>query len=233
MVAPAINYPIKGVIWYQGESNSDVHRAATYETLFPALIKDWRRQWREGDFPFLFVQISSFRSTAGEDWPVIREAQRRTLGLVNTGMAVTIDIGNPDNVHPADKQDVGARLALAARDIAYGERVEDSGPAYRQTSIDGNRINVWFDHAEGLTAKGGAPTGFEIAGDNHSFVKAEGRIEGEHIVVSSSQVPNPKYVRYGWQNAPVLNLFNGAGLPASSFTSEKDIPKPDPQHPTN
>jgi sialate O-acetylesterase len=237
MVAPAINYPVKGVIWYQGESNSDVRRASTYERLFPALIQDWRKQWGEGDFPFLFVQISSFRSTAGENWPIIREAQRRALGLVNTGMAVTIDIGNPDNVHPSDKQDVAARLALAARDIAYGEQVEDSGPVYRQTSVDGGSIRVWFDHAEGLAAKGGPLTGFEVAGGDHNFVKAEARIEngngGESIVVSSPSVTNPKYVRYGWQNAPVLNLFNSAGLPASPFTSEKDIPKPDPQHPTD
>jgi sialate O-acetylesterase len=233
MIAPAVNYPIKGVIWYQGESNSDIRRASTYETLFPTLVKDWRKQWRAGDFPFLFVQISSFRSTAGEDWPIIREAQRRTLSLVNTGMAVTIDIGDPENVHPSDKQDVAARLALAARDIAYGEHVEDSGPSYRQISIDGGQLHVWFDHADGLTAKGGSPSGFEIAGENHGFVKADARVEGGHVVLASRQVPNPKYVRYGWQNAPVVNLFNGAGLPASPFTSEKDIPKHDPQHPTN
>ena len=233
MVAPAVNYPIKGVIWYQGESNSDVRRAASYERVFPTLIEDWRKQWREGNFPFLFVQISSFRSTAGEDWPVIREAQRRALQLADTGMAVTIDIGNPDNVHPADKQDVGARLALAARAIAYGEQIEDSGPLYRQTSVEGNSIHVWFDHAEGLAAKGGPLTGFEVAGRDHNFVKAEAGIEGDSVVVSSPEVKDPQYVRYGWQNAPVLNLFNGAGLPASPFTSEKDIPRPDPQHPTN
>ena len=233
MVAPAVNYPIKGVIWYQGESNSDVRRAASYERVFPTLIEDWRKQWREGDFPFLFVQISSFRSTAGEDWPVIREAQRRTLQLANTGMAVTIDIGNPDNVHPADKQDVGARLALAARAIAYGEQVEDSGPLYRQASVEGNSIYVWLDHAEGLVAKGGPLTGFEVAGSDHSFVKAKASIERDSVVVSSPEVKNPKYVRYGWQNAPVLNLYNRAGLPASPFTSERDIPRPDPQHPTN
>jgi sialate O-acetylesterase len=233
MVAPAINYPVKGVIWYQGESNSDVRRAASYERVFPALIEDWRKQWRVGDFPFLFVQISSFKSTAKENWPIIREAQRRTLGLINTGMAVTIDIGNPDNVHPADKQDVAARLALAARNIAYGEQVEDSGPAYRQTGIDGSSISVYFDHAEGLTAKGAAPSGFEVAGDDRNFVKAEAQIQGDHVVVSSSEVKNPKYVRYGWRNAPDANLFNRAGLPATPFTSEKEIPRPDPQHPTN
>ena len=237
MVAPAVHYPIKGVIWYQGEANTDVRRASSYERVFPTLIEDWRKQWREGDFPFFFVQISSFRSTAGENWPIVREAQRRTLSLVNTGMAVTIDIGNPDNVHPADKQDVGARLALAARAIAYGEQVEDSGPLYRETSIAGSTIDAWFDHGEGLTAKGGPLSSFEVAGDDHNFVKAEARIEsgpgGDHVAVSSPEVKNPRYVRYGWQNAPELNFFNRAGLPASPFTSETEIPKPDPQHPTN
>ena len=237
MVAPAVPYPIKGVLWYQGESNSDVRRASSYERVFSTLIEDWRRQWREGNFPFLFVQISSFRSTAEEDWPIVREAQRRALGLTKTGMAVTIDIGNLDNVHPADKQDVGARLALAARVIAYGEKIEDSGPLYRGMSVEGSDVHVWFDHAEGLVAKGGPLTGFEVAGADRNFVKAEARIEnangGDHIVVSSSAVKDPAYVRYGWQNAPVLNLYNAAGLPASPFTSEKEIPKPDPQHPTN
>jgi sialate O-acetylesterase len=226
MVAPVVNYPIKGVIWYQGESNSDNRRASLYERLFPALIADWRRQWREGDFPFLFVQLANFKSSPMESWAIVREAQRRTLALANTGMAVTIDIGNPDNVHPADKQDVGARLALAARDIAYGERVEDSGPMYRQTSVEGSGLRVWFDHAEGLAAKGGALAGFEVAGDDGKFVTADAQIKGESIVVSSSGVTSPKYVRYGWENAPVLHLYNSAGLPASPFTSEKDIPKP-------
>lgn len=233
MVAPAVNYPIEGVIWYQGESNSDINRASLYERLFPTLIQDWRRQWREGDFPFLFVQISSFRSTSSENWPIIREAQRRTLGLINTGMAVTIDIGNPDNVHPSDKQDVAARLALAARKIAYGEQVEDSGPMLRDTAVEGSSVRVWFDHADGLVAKGAAPSGFEIAGDDHRFAKAEARIEGGSIVVSSPQVKDPRYVRYGWLNAPTVNLFNAEGLPSSPFTSEKNIPKHDPKYPTN
>jgi sialate O-acetylesterase len=226
MVAPLVNYPIKGVIWYQGESNSDNRRASLYERLFPALIADWRRQWREGDFPFLFVQLANFKSTPLETWAILREAQRRTLALTNTGMAVTIDIGNPDNVHPADKQDVGARLALAARAVAYGEHVEASGPMYRQTSVDGSALRVWFDHADGLVAKGGALTGFEVAGDDGKFVTADAQIDGQSITVSSGSVKSPKYVRYGWENSPVLNLYNSAGLPASPFTSEKDIPRP-------
>ncbi|MFT4113537.1 sialate O-acetylesterase [Silvibacterium sp.] len=239
MISPLTPLSVKGVIWYQGETNSDVKRALSYQRIFPDLIEDWRKQWSEGDFPFLFVQLSSFRSTAGEYWPAIREAQRRTLKLTNTGMAVTIDIGNPGNVHPADKQDVGHRLALAALGTVYGEKVEDSGPLFRQATPAGAALDVWFDHADGLTAKGGELTGFEVAGADRNFVKAEAKVEhgeaGEHLSVSSSSVTQPVYVRYGWQNAPTptLNLYNAAGLPASPFTSETSIPAPDPAHPTN
>ena len=227
MVAPAINFPIKGVIWYQGESDSRLDYAGMYERELPALIADWRSDWREGNFPFLIVQISSFTSTPREDWAVIREAQRRTLSVANTAMAVTIDIGNPTNVHPADKQDVGHRLALGARVLAYGEQVEDSGPLYRQTSVDGNELQVRFDHdASGLVAKGGPLTGFEVAGADHKFVSATARIEGQSVVVSSPEIAEPRFVRYGWANSPTVNLFNGADLPASPFTSEQEIPKP-------
>jgi len=134
MVAPALGFQIKGVIWYQGESNTDSERAPLYAKLFPALIADWRAHWREGIFPFLFVQIANFKAGEQQTWPVVREAQRRTLSLANTAMAVTIDIGNPDNVHPSDKQTVGARLALAARALAYGENVEYSGPRFRRSA---------------------------------------------------------------------------------------------------
>lgn len=231
MVAPVTPLAIRGVIWYQGATNTNFQRAAMYERIFKALIGDWRMQWREGNFPFLFVQISSFTSAPEEDWAVVREAQRRTLSVANTGMAVTIDIGNPDNVHPADKQDVGHRLALAARALAYGEHIEYSGPIYRQTSIEGDQVRVWFDHASGgLVAKGGPLTGFEVAGADHKFVPATARIEhssfGDTVLVSSPQVTDPEFVRYGWANAPVVNLYNDAGLPASPFTSEKEIPRP-------
>ena len=229
MVAPAVRFPIKGVIWYQGETNSNLARASMYEQIFSALIADWRSHWREGSFPFLYVQISSFKSNATESWATIREAQRRTLSVANTGMAVSIDVGDPDNVHPPDKQTVGARLALAARALAYGENVEYSGPLFRQTSLEEGGVRVWFDHvAGGLVAKGGAVEGFEIAGDDHRFAEATARIEGPSVLVSSSQVAMPKYVRYGWQNAPTVNLFNSAGLPASPFTSEEKIPAPVP-----
>jgi sialate O-acetylesterase len=204
-----------------------VERAALYQRIFPALIADWRRHWNQGNFPFLFVQISSFTSGPAENWAVIREAQRRTLSVSNTAMAVTIDIGNPDNVHPADKQDVGHRLALAARALSYGEPIEYSGPLYRQASMEGGAMRVEFDHGEsGLVAKGGALNGFEIAGEDGKFVPATATIDGNSVTVSATAVPNPKYVRYGWQNAPTVNLFNGDGLPASPFTSEETIPAP-------
>lgn len=227
MVAPATEFGIKGVIWYQGESNSRPGFAPMYARLFPAIIADWRAQWRQGDFPFLFVQIANFTSNGTESWATIREAQRRTLAVANTAMAVTIDIGNPDNVHPADKQTVGVRLAMAARALAYGEHLEYSGPIFRQAVPDGQAMRVWFDHAaDGLLAKGGALEGFEVAGDDHRFVRAAAHIDGKTVVVTSPQVQAPRYVRYGWANAPVVNLFNSAGLPASPFTSETTIPVP-------
>ncbi|MFP5233029.1 MAG: sialate O-acetylesterase, partial [Acidobacteriota bacterium] len=220
-------FAIRGVIWYQGESNSALDRAALYQRIFPALIADWRRNWNEGNFPFLYVQISSFKSSPREDWAVIREAQRRTLAVANTAMAVTIDIGNPDNVHPADKQDVGHRLALAARALAYGEDIEYSGPLYRQAVVEGSTMRVYFDHGGGtLVAKHGHLTGFEIAGADHRFVPASASIDGGSVIVSSSSAPNPRYIRYGWQNAPDVNLFNSDGLPASPFTTEETIPGP-------
>ncbi len=223
MVAPAVQFPIKGVIWYQGESNSVADRAPLYEKVFSTLIGDWRMQWHEGNFPFLFVQISSFKSTPAEIWPIIREAQRRTLALTDTAMAVTIDIGDPDNVHPADKQTVGARLALGARALAYGEKVEYSGPMFRQVTIDNGNVRVWFDHlGGGLVAKGGDLQGFEVAGADHRFSNAAARVDGDSVMVTAPEAV--KYVRYGWANAPTVNLFNGAGLPASPFTSEDRIP---------
>ena len=227
MVAPALDFHIKGVIWYQGESNASAERANLYERVFPALIADWRANWHQGDFPFLFVQIANFKSGAQASWPTVREAQRRTLSVANTAMAVTIDIGDPDNVHPANKQDVGARLALAARKLAYGEDVEYSGPVYRELAAEGSSLRVWFDHVlGGLVAKGDALKGFEIAGDDHHFMSANARIDGHTVVVSREAVSNPRFVRYGWANAPAVNLYNGQGLPASPFTSEDRIPKP-------
>ena len=218
MIAPLTPLPIRGVIWYQGESNSALERAPLYNRIFRTLIEDWRRQWGVGDFPFLYVQISDFKSGPGEDWALLREQQVRTLELRNTAMAVTIDIGNPDNVHPTDKVDVGLRLARAARALTYGEALEYSGPIYRQATPEGDSaLRVWFDHGVGLTAKGGTVTGLEAAGADGHFFPATGKIEGNTIVVSSVSVAAPVYVRYGWANSPHCNLFNSDGLPASPF----------------
>jgi sialate O-acetylesterase len=221
MVAPATQFGIKGVIWYQGETNSNLERAPLYHQLFSKLIADWREHWKEGDFPFLFTQISSFKSNETEAWAIVRDAQRRTLSVANTGMAVTIDIGDPNNVHPSNKQTVGMRLALAAKALAYDEKIEYSGPLFREAAIEGAAIRVLFSHAAGgLAAKGGALLGFEIAGEDHRFVAAAARVDGQTVVVTGTNVSAPKYVRYGWQNAPQANLYNAAELPASPFVSE-------------
>jgi len=220
MIAPLTRLPIKGVIWYQGESNASSERASLYAHLFETMIQDWRHSWGQGDFPFLFVQLANFKTGADARWPELRDAQRQTLALANTGMAVTIDIGNRDDIHPKNKQDVGLRLALAARAIAYGEKIEFSGPLFRQATPEGHSMRVWFDHGgRGLVAKGGELTGFEIAGADRKFVPAEAVIAGATVAVSSASVSTPVYVRYGWSDDPHCNLYNVDGLPASPFRS--------------
>ncbi len=222
MVAPFVDYSIKGAIWYQGESNSKRPLAPLYASVFPALIADWRSKWHEGNFPFLYVQISSFTSNDTEIWGIIRDAQRRTLSVANTGMAVSLDVGQADNVHPPDKQTVGHRLALTARHLAYGEKVDDSGPLFRQAMPENSAIRVSFDHAEALAAKGGALRGFELAGEDHRFVAGVATIDGATVIVNGP-VKAPKYVRYGWANFSEANLYNGADLPAAAFSSENTV----------
>jgi sialate O-acetylesterase len=217
MIAPLTPFAIRGVIWYQGEANASPDRAFLYARLFQTMIRDWRNDWDEGDFPFLFVQIANWNTEPGELWPEVRNAQRQALALKNTGMAVTIDIGDPNDIHPKNKQDVGLRLALAARAIAYDEKVEWSGPLYRGVTKEEHALRVWFDHADGLAAKGGEVTGFEIAGADGKYSQADAKIEGASIVVSSSAVPTPVSVRYGWAANPNCNLVNRTGLPASPF----------------
>jgi sialate O-acetylesterase len=219
MIAPLTPFPIRGAIWYQGESNSSPERAPLYAHLFQSMIRDWRRAWGLGDFPFYFVQLANFKAGANNRWPEVREAQRDTLALANTGMAVTIDIGNPDDIHPRNKQDVGGRLARWALANVYGQNIEYSGPLFRQATRDANGMRVWFDHAAGLNAHGGALSGFEIAGGDRKFVPAEARIDGSSVLVSSAQIEHPEYVRYGWSDNPSCNLYNSAGLPASPFRS--------------
>jgi sialate O-acetylesterase len=191
------------------------------------MITDWRSRWGEGNFPFLYVQLSSFTSTLAETWGVVREAQRRTLKLANTGMAVSLDVGQADNVHPPDKQTVGARLALAARGVAYGEAVEFSGPLFLEAVPEGDALRVYFTHAQGLVARGGALEGFEVAGEDWHFHAATARVDGDTVIVKAADVSRPVYVRYAWANAPLAaNLYNGAGLPAAGFTSERHVAAP-------
>jgi sialate O-acetylesterase len=219
MIAPLTPASIRGVIWYQGESNASPERAPIYGSLFETMIEDWRRQWGVGEFPFLYVQIANWNAGPGDGWPQLREQQLKTLELHNTGMAVTIDIGNPTNIHPTDKLDVGLRLARWARVLTYGEKLEVSGPLFRSAVPEGTAIRAYFDHAKGLNAKGGALTSFEVAGADGKFVPATATIDGETIVASSPDVAKPMQVRYGWSSSPQCNLFNGDALPASPFTS--------------
>ncbi len=218
MIAPIIPYGIKGAIWYQGESNAG--QSKQYRTLFPAMIADWRARWKQGDFPFLFVQIAPFNGQP----PEIREAQFLTLAKVkNTAMAVTTDVGNATNIHPTQKEPVGQRLALAARALAYGEKIEYSGPLYDSMTAKGGQIVLNFKHAgSGLVAKDGELKGFTIAGEDKKFVPAKAEIQGSTIVVSAEGVSRPKAVRYGWANVPDVNLFNKEGLPASPFRTDVD-----------
>ena len=173
----------------------------------------------QGDLPFLFVQISS-ANAVGEHWGVIRDAQRRALALRNTAMAVSLDVGMADNVHPPDKRTVGERLALAARATVYGEPVQYVSPLPREVTVQSGALRVWFDHAEGFTTRGQPLDGFEVAGADHQFVAAEARLEGSSVIVSAPGVAEPVYVRYLWRNFPPAPLYNAAGLPASTFSSE-------------
>ncbi len=222
MIAPLTPLPIRGAIWYQGESNSALERYPTYERLFRTMIEDWRKAWQVGDFPFLFVQLANYKSGPREKYFQIREAQRHSLELRNTGMAVTIDIGNPNDVHPTDKRTVGQRLAAAAKAITYGEHVEFSGPLFRQVTTEGAKLRVWFDHAEGLNVRGDGLTAFELAGADGEFHPAEARIDGDTVVLTSTNVPIPVQARYGWENSPECHLYNRAGFPASPFTSVRE-----------
>jgi sialate O-acetylesterase len=226
MIAPFTPMTLRGFLWYQGETNSSYDRARFYGTLFSALIGDWRMHFAQGNLPFVFAQISSF-SSPGEDWGLVREMQRRTLGVANTAMAVTLDIGLADNVHPPDKQTVGARLALDARRTAYKENVDWSGPAFREatteTAPDGHEsMRVWFDHADGLSFHGKPAGGFELAGEDHHFVAAQAVVEGDTVLVTAPQLVHPKFVRFGWASFVSESLYNRQGLPASTFTSEMD-----------
>jgi len=230
MINPLIPYTIKGAIWYQGESNAG--RAYEYRKSFPMMIKDWRKRWGQGDFPFYFVQLASFKaaggtSATGSTWAELREAQHMTLSLPRTGEAVIVDIGNTDDIHPRNKQDVGKRLAAVAMHDSYGREVVYSGPEYKKYKVSGDQVTVQFDHVHsGLTTHGsGEVVGFEIAGADQHFYPAKARIEGETIVLSSPSVAKPKAVRYAWADDPgTSNLFNNDGFPAVPFRTDKWTP---------
>lgn len=222
MIRPLIPMTFKGVIWYQGESN--VKKPEQYRTLFPTLIKSWRQEWKQGDFPFYFVQIAPFHyKTNPFSAAFLREAQLMTLSVPNTGMAVTMDIGAADNIHPKPKKPVGERLALLALAKDYGKtKLVYSGPSFTSFKVEKKQIRLDFEHVGGgLASRDDQPLScFTIAGADQVFVPAEAKIDGDSIVVSSDQVTKPVAVRFGWGSADAPNLMNKEGLPTSSFRTD-------------
>jgi sialate O-acetylesterase len=232
MIAPLIPFTIKGAIWYQGESNAG--RAWEYRQLFQDLIKNWRADWDQGNFPFLLVQLAPFRAIKGgvdeSEWAELREAQGLAVKeLSKVGMAVITDVGDEKDIHPKKKEPVGGRLALAARAIAYGEKIEYSGPIYKGMEIHKNKITLSFNHvgsgleagsARGTPPQGGELQGFQICGADHRFQWAKATIQGDKVVVTHFDIAEPVAVRYGWADYPVVNLWNKNGLPASPFRTD-------------
>ena len=237
MIAPWTIYPIRGVIWYQGESNSG--RYKDYMILHPLLIKDWRTKWNNPEMPFLFVQLAAFerhspsepgpadfwvnRQPSDSNWPKLREVQTATLAVPNTGMAVAIDIGDPFDIHPADKQTLAYRLAREAERIAYGSRTISAGPLYKSMKIRDGKVYLSFDNVgSGLVANGGELASFAIAGKDGKFVWAKAKIDGDEVVVWSDAVKEPVAVRYAWAGYPGnANLYNKEGFPASPFRTDQ------------
>jgi sialate O-acetylesterase len=225
MIAPLIPYFLRGVIWYQGETNAIQGRSYQYRDLFLALIRSWRKEWGQGDFPFLYVQLANHVDVQGvfEDgsWAELREAQLRVLSEPNVAMAVTIDIGEADRIHPRNKREVGRRLALAALATVYGRPLTYSGPIYDSMEIENDSIRLRFKHVTtGLVVRGEELSGFSLAGTDQRFFPGQARIDGDTVVVSSRQVPKPVAVRYGWADNPACNLCNSDGLPASPFRTD-------------
>lgn len=227
MVNPLIPYAFQGILWYQGEAN--VWRAKEYKKAFPLMINDWRTKWKQGDFPFYFVQLSTFNefngnSKVGSRWAELREAQSETLKLPNTGMAVTTDIGNAKDIHPTNKQDVGLRLAAIALNNVYGKKQVFSGPTYKTMEIKGNEIILTFDNiGSGLSSSDNSESlkGFEIAGSDKIFHSAKAIIKGNKVIVSSQNVKNPVAIHYGWADDDTeINLYNKEKFPASPFRTD-------------
>lgn len=218
MIHPLAPAALRGALWYQGESN--VGRHDEYRTLLPALIQDWRALFERPDLAFLVVQLPNYAGSnpTGNEWARLREAQAAALALPHTGMAVTIDIGDRDDIHPRNKQEVGRRFALLALAKNHGVSVEFSGPVFKRAERAGNGLRLHFDHAAGLTAPGGEAPGFELAGPDGRFVPAVARVERDGtVLVSASGVSAPSAVRYAWSNSPAVSLVNAAGLPAAPF----------------
>jgi sialate O-acetylesterase len=227
MINPILPYGIKGAIWYQGESNAD--RAKQYQRVFPDMIKDWRTHWNQGDFPFLFVSLANFtppvETPSESNWAELREAQTKTLSLPNTGMALAIDIGEANDIHPKNKQDIGKRLALNALKIAYNKNIVYSGPMYKSVEFkDGKAFITFSETGSGLKTKDkyGYLKGFTIAGTDKKFKWAKAEIvDNKTVVVYSGDIKDPKSVRFGWANNPDdVNLYNVEGLPANPFRTD-------------
>ncbi len=225
MIAPITNYAVKGFLWYQGESNSG--KPQDYKNLQTTQIADWRAHWQMGNLPFLFVQLPGYMDynylPSESGWAMFREAQLQSLSAPNTGMAIAIDLGEWNDIHPDNKEDVGKRLALLAEEKAYNEKMESSGPLFSFAEIADGKIIVSFSHAGGLhTSDGDAPAEFAIAGADKKFVWAQTKIDGDKIIVWNGEVKQPMFVRYAWADNPVNpNLYNAAGLPASPFRTDK------------
>jgi sialate O-acetylesterase len=219
-ISPLIPYAIRGALWYQGEANSTPPKAPLYALQLPLLIRDWRARWG-CEFPFAWVQLPNFAG-AGRDWPTVREGMLKTLALPRTGMAIAIDVGEENDIHPKNKQAVGHRLAQWALGEVYGQNVPStSGPLPAGHEVRGGEITLRFTHADGgLVAKGGALTGFVVAGADRKFLPAQARIVGATVVVSAPDVAAPLAARYAWENFPTCNLYNAAGLPASPFRTD-------------
>ena len=229
MIHPILSYPVTGYIWYQGESNGgNMEDASRYAAQFQRLITRWRELWNQADAPFLFVSLSNFQQPPEEPgestWALLRESQASALVLPKVGQAITIDIGDANDIHPRNKQDVGGRLALAARHHAYGESLVFAGPTYTGHNIEGAEVHLQFDHVgSGLEARGGSLGGFAIAGEDGTFVWADARIDGDGVVVSSPEIAAPVAVRYAWAHNPdTANLYNAEGLPAVPFRTDRD-----------
>jgi sialate O-acetylesterase len=224
MIAPVAPFSLRGAIWYQGEANFE--RAHQYRTLLPAMIGDWRRLFQEGDFPFYIVSLPAFmhhRDQPGDDaWAELRETQAATArDVVNCGVAVTVDTGEADNIHPKDKKIVGERLALCALANEYGEKIPWAGPTFSFMETLPGALKLHFIHTEGgLAVNGSELAEFSIAGKDRQWNWAEAKVEGDSVIVSSSKVPDPQAARYAWQANPAATLFNGAGLPAVPFRTD-------------